>query len=158
MQRATCTHSLMAKQGLRAWQSRCASEPWCRRDGSTRCQKTRLKIGIDTRIDPRDNAHFTSTISARPAPKKSHKIHDGIAGAARCRQWCGRAREERGEGEESSDGGRRRLEIREGRRAFGRSAMAGCRMIDNEVPWGRDDVEPANHIIWPDAGFWGGPI
>lgn len=29
-------------------------------------------------------------------------------------------------------------------------------MIDNEVPWGRDDVELANHIIWPDAGFWGG--
>lgn len=156
MQRATCTHSHKAKQGLRAEQGGCAVERRRGRDGSTRCQKPRLKIRIDTRIDPRDIAHFTSTISARPAPKKSHKIRDSIAGEAPCRQWCGRARQERGEGEESSDGGRRRLEIREGRRAFGRAAMAGCRMIDNEVPLGSDDVELANHIIWPDAGFWGG--
>lgn len=149
------THSQAGVAGVAERMRRRALVPSRRLD---EMPKTRLKIRIDTRIDPRHNAHFTSTTSARPAPKKSHKIHDGIAGAARCRQWCGRAREERGEGEESSDGGRRRLEIREGRRAFGRSAMAGCRMIDNEVPWGRDDVEPANHIIWPDAGFWGGPI
>lgn len=100
MQRATCTHSHKAKQGLRAEQGGCAVERRRGRDGSTRCQKSRLKIRIDTRIDPRDIAHFTSTISARPAPKKitqNSGQHRG-RGAVPTVVWEGEAREGRGRG------------------------------------------------------------
>jgi hypothetical protein len=99
MQRTICTHSYIVKQGLRAWHLGCA----CGLRAVARARreaKTRPKIRIDTRIGHQDHARFTDTISPRLAPKKSHKIRDSIAGSARCWHWCGRASEERGEGEE----------------------------------------------------------
>lgn len=157
MQRATCTHLHTGKQGFRAWQRRCAGERRRGRDGLNEIPKNATE---NPHQPPNRPSRLRSLHIHHLGPPSIEKIaqnsrrHRG-RGAVPAVVWEGRGKKgERARNRAMGDGDDSRSE--NGRRAFRRSAMAGCRMIDNEVHWGREDVELANHIIWPDAGFWGG--
>ena len=160
MQKTRCTHSNNVKQGLQAWNPRCACEPRCGRKDSTKSQNA----SKNPHRHPNRLSGTPSLYTRHFSPSGAEKIAQNSRcirrrGAVLALVWEGQRRRGRGRGRAvlSSDGGRRRLEIREGDelRSLG---DGGVRMIDNEVLWGVNDVKPANHLFLPDAAFWGHPI
>ena len=117
--------------------------------------KTRLKSAST----PKSHLETTLALHTPSRPAQHRKNRTKFERASRARRGAGtgvagRAKKgERARTRAMGDGDDSRSERATSFRSLG---DGGVRMIDNEVPWGIDDVKPANHIIWPHAGFWGG--